>query len=251
MFGKSTEKRVVREADKIASMKEDMDALSWGRVLEIARLLQESSGDGAGVDLANELALIAQSNLSLNARLGIERAQASPRIMPSGIEVLEGGLADAAIKNQENAVGFALAFEEPDPDLEELEMEELEVAKLEVESVRPDFSEEDHVSQQPQLTSSEQSESTSPEQSEPANPGQFEQSESANPGQFEPTGPDPTVSADVLTPSDSGDSEELSGASHRQRFARFRNLYESRDGGLFVFEDEHGHLVAVDASKLA
>lgn len=33
-------------------------------------------------------------------------------------------------------------------------------------------------------------------------------------------------------------------------FARFRHLYESRDGGLCVFEDEHGHLVAVDASKL-
>ncbi|MEI3230121.1 MAG: hypothetical protein V8S24_02000 [Gordonibacter pamelaeae] len=32
---------------------------------------------------------------------------------------------------------------------------------------------------------------------------------------------------------------------------RFRNLYESRDGALCVFEDEHGHLVAVDASKLA
>ena len=37
----------------------------------------------------------------------------------------------------------------------------------------------------------------------------------------------------------------------KRRFARFRNLYESRDGGLCVFEDEHGHLVAVDASKLA
>ena len=37
----------------------------------------------------------------------------------------------------------------------------------------------------------------------------------------------------------------------RRRSARFRNLYESRDGGLCVFEDEHGHLVAVDSSKLA
>ena len=36
-----------------------------------------------------------------------------------------------------------------------------------------------------------------------------------------------------------------------ERFSRFRNLYESRDGSLCVFEDEHGHLVAVDASKLA
>lgn len=40
-------------------------------------------------------------------------------------------------------------------------------------------------------------------------------------------------------------------AARHDAFARFRRLYESRDGGLCVFEDEHGHLVAVDASKLA
>ncbi|MEG0666570.1 hypothetical protein [Gordonibacter sp.] len=34
-------------------------------------------------------------------------------------------------------------------------------------------------------------------------------------------------------------------------FSRFRSLYESRDGTLCVFEDEQGHLVAVDSSKLA
>lgn len=30
----------------------------------------------------------------------------------------------------------------------------------------------------------------------------------------------------------------------------FKTLYESRDGGLCLFEDEKGHLVAVNASKL-
>lgn len=33
--------------------------------------------------------------------------------------------------------------------------------------------------------------------------------------------------------------------------ARFQSLYQSRDGRLCLFEDEHGHLTAVDASKLA
>lgn len=33
--------------------------------------------------------------------------------------------------------------------------------------------------------------------------------------------------------------------------ARFRRLYESRDGKLCLYEDEHGHLVAADASKFA
>ena len=41
MFGNTTEKRIVREADKIISLKEDVDALSWGRVLEIGKRLQD------------------------------------------------------------------------------------------------------------------------------------------------------------------------------------------------------------------
>ncbi len=32
--------------------------------------------------------------------------------------------------------------------------------------------------------------------------------------------------------------------------ARFRHLYESRDGLLALFEDQYGHLTAVDTSKL-
>ncbi|MBQ3106738.1 MAG: hypothetical protein IJC51_04655 [Eggerthellaceae bacterium] len=34
-------------------------------------------------------------------------------------------------------------------------------------------------------------------------------------------------------------------------FARFQLLYESRDGKMAVFEDEHGHIVAVDTARLA
>lgn len=35
------------------------------------------------------------------------------------------------------------------------------------------------------------------------------------------------------------------------RFAQFKNVYESRDGKLCVFEDEAGHIVAVNAKRLA
>ena len=35
------------------------------------------------------------------------------------------------------------------------------------------------------------------------------------------------------------------------KFSQFRNVYESRDGKLCVFEDESGHLVAVNAARLA
>ena len=40
-------------------------------------------------------------------------------------------------------------------------------------------------------------------------------------------------------------------ASHPRLPARFSHLYESRDGALCLFEDEFGHLHAVDSSRLA
>ena len=66
MFGNTTEKRIVREADKIISLKEDVDALSWGRVLEIGKRLQDLESEGEAGDLAREVVTIAQSNLSLS-----------------------------------------------------------------------------------------------------------------------------------------------------------------------------------------
>ena len=38
--------------------------------------------------------------------------------------------------------------------------------------------------------------------------------------------------------------------SMKCRLARFSQFYESRDGALAVFEDEHGHLQAVDVKRL-
>lgn len=40
-------------------------------------------------------------------------------------------------------------------------------------------------------------------------------------------------------------------ASFEGALARFAALYESRDGKLLLFEDEQGHLQAVDAKRLA
>ena len=36
----------------------------------------------------------------------------------------------------------------------------------------------------------------------------------------------------------------------RNQFANFRHMYESRDGGLCVFKDEHGHLESERATRL-
>ena len=41
MFEGFVERRIARDADRIVALKEEMDALSWGRVLEIGRRLQE------------------------------------------------------------------------------------------------------------------------------------------------------------------------------------------------------------------
>lgn len=62
----------------------------------------------------------------------------------------------------------------------------------------------------------------------------------------------PTFCAnDASRSADEADACDADERPSRKRFARFRHLYESRDGALCVFEDEHGHLMAVDASKLA
>ena len=100
MFSTSTSKRVAREAEKIVSIKEDMDAVSWTRVLEIGNQLQEGVDEAERVSLACELVSIAQSNRSLYTRLGLDPEPSSSRVMASGIEVMEGGLAEAAIEKR-------------------------------------------------------------------------------------------------------------------------------------------------------
>lgn len=112
MFGKSTEKRVIRDADKIVSLKDDIDALSWGRVLELGKLLKGGSTDIEYAECGRELVVIAQSNLSLKARLGIvdhpaQDESISHTFMASGLEVMEGGLAQAAIELKSDAKGHS------------------------------------------------------------------------------------------------------------------------------------------------
>lgn len=117
MFGNTAEKRIAREADKVASMKEDLDALSWGRVLDIGKQLQAKGSDET--DLGAELVSIAQANLSLATRLGIDPAPPESRVMASGMEIVEGGLAEAALEDASNlpaaeaACGFAAGVETP------------------------------------------------------------------------------------------------------------------------------------------
>lgn len=186
MLGSSTEKRVMREADRIVSMKDDMDALSWGRVMEIGKLLQVQTTVDVQQGYARELVTIARANLSLASRLGIDSSSSSGQVMASGMKIIEGGLAEAAVSEQ------STDEEEPTMSTEELFDEDRPAGASGV----------------PYIDSSTQA------------------------GQVAEGVPEREICAN-------------------RRLGRFCNLYESRDGSLCVFEDEHGHLVAVNASKLA
>ena len=305
MFGKSTEKRVAREADKIVSLKEDMDAISWTRVLEIGKLLQEGVEEADRVALARELVSIAQSNRSLYTRLGIAPARAPARVMASGIEVLEGGLAEAAIEERvEQVEKRALppvavpSPAEPEPRADEPSEIDFQAAEVQVECdlvAKNDPDEDDFAEAAHAATAGEpapapvQAPAPAPEP-EPDKPltideliaaaTQLEEAvdelEAAAAEIDEPAASEAPVTSDDPTeplqpvaaaPEPAPQSEQTPEPepalqpepqakpqpklAKKRRFARFRNLYESRDGGLCVFEDEHGHLVAVDSSKLA
>ncbi|MBX9033801.1 hypothetical protein [Gordonibacter massiliensis (ex Traore et al. 2017)] len=380
-------------------MKEDLDALSWGRVLDIGKQLQAKGSDEA--DLGAELVSIAQANLSLATRLGIDPAPPESRVMASGMEIVEGGLAEAALEDASNlpaaeaACGFAAGVETPasaeepivrtgfeagaaveggeaatfDPQeppqvpafrsktelplvimpsqghvvepcgehAPVLERGEEDVAGGDRTVDAPScaltgegeagsstgLGAEGGVGDAPSALSAEDgsvaedAEPFDPEpapdptpcvseqialEPEPAHPASEPDSvqpaaetepvrsaakaeyavepETARavdeaepvpsgaaaapgrpadtPGSYRPEdavescADAPTFCAnDASRSADEADACDADERPSRKRFARFRHLYESRDGALCVFEDEHGHLMAVDASKLA
>lgn len=62
---------ILRRADKIATMKQDFDGVSWDRIIELGdRMMLEDDAD-ARADYNAEIRLIARANLSLSYRLGI------------------------------------------------------------------------------------------------------------------------------------------------------------------------------------
>lgn len=86
---KSPEQNIIAEAEKVGSMKESLDALSWNRVAEIAKELQNEVSDEDRQEYGRELLAISQANTSLLGKLGISAASLSGQHMPSGIEMLQ------------------------------------------------------------------------------------------------------------------------------------------------------------------
>lgn len=260
MFSTSTAKRVAREAEKIVSLKEDMDAVSWTRVLEIGNQLQEGVDEAERVSLACELVSIAQSNRSLYTRLGLDPEPSSSRVMASGIEVMEGGLAEAAIEERGDREGRRPPIVEAPSIESEVFVEEPSEADFQVAGVQAecdlvaknDPDESDFIEAAEAVARVDSPSAPLPVDPEPVDPAPV-----AEPAaQVEATKPEePSSTQPQQEPRPEPEPESVAAPKEKpprqRRFARFRNLYESRDGGLCVFEDEHGHLVAVDSSKLA
>lgn len=213
----------MREVDKVVSMKEDVDAMSWGRVLEIGRQLQTELSDGDRAVLGRELVGIAQSNVLMRTRLGIDDPLSDVygnHALASGNEVREDGLAEAS------AVFTEMLLTDGEPEFE-LEFEPDEGPMLDTSLFH------DHTDRpSPEVTS------------QPDREGETDGSEAVfrrvHDGESSST-------------SDRSEGSNAESGLKQQpgRFGCFHNLYESRDGSLCVFEDEQGHLIAVDSSKLA
>ena len=270
------ERRIARDADRIVALKEEMDALSWGRVLEIGRRLQELALGEEAEGLAQELVGVALSNISLEAKLGIEPKRAGLKTLASGMQVIEGGLAEAS-SGEASLSDNGSQPKEPLPDGDRapdcdrmpdaspcsVGLSSERVESLPVEDLMFDFTGEfcDPFD--------EELESFFDDPDQPAETAVLsvlaEEKVPAAEGKEVAVNADPSVAAqasDEGQSSTKGDFEAseqaasktvgqtASQAAPKEKFATFRSLYSSRDGALCLYEDESGHLVAVDSSKL-
>lgn len=89
MFRKSAEQQIMREADRLVSMKEDIDAMSWSRVTEIAKLLQEEHAEAQRQEWARELLSIARTNSWVLDKFGVAAEDMTGQMISSGIEKQE------------------------------------------------------------------------------------------------------------------------------------------------------------------
>ncbi|MEG0096152.1 MAG: hypothetical protein RR671_01560, partial [Raoultibacter sp.] len=118
MFKAKAERQIAQAADKIVSQKERIDAMSWGRVTEIAYILQNGCDEATTMRLGFELSGIANSNISLYVKLGIIEGVHTGQMMPSGIEVLGdshlGKESKPAVSSSENVSGSLMEQVETD-----------------------------------------------------------------------------------------------------------------------------------------
>lgn len=310
MFGNRM-KQMIREADRIVSLKQDMDSLSWGRVQEIAKELQDGPSTQQVEELGRELAVIAQINLSMFSRMGVipqtmwstnqsapaaanaagivvTDDESNPVILPSGMEVIEGGLVEAVLENPELAT-VPLNPVSPTPgspaeDLlsnalaEESEFLDNPARSFDFDGEAQTQQPDETAEKEPPASASDLSARVSGHPTESldgaASAEELQDLPKEESGKEEETGSRPDASPnpeDVSSENGTARKDDGGGKPSQQdspgeqssesaadgsvltggQFANFRHIYESRDGSLCVFKDEHGHLVSVRASRLA
>ena len=279
ILGDAVDRRVERKVSRIVARREERGISSWQRVLEIGSLLREGDVDESRREaLAQELQQVARESLAFYDRLGIDGGGSARRVMPSGMEVLEGGLAEAALKRSakaekaDAAEGPAAAeapsdAEAPPAAPEPSERKDRPTAQAEtIEAFRSEESWDDLLGSLDEPAQEEgwgAPRAEGPSTGEGSGSGRACGEEPSSDGEAADGGEDadekaeaesadgPSASAAAACEAEAPASpEEGREASPRARFACFKLLYESRDGSLCVFEDERGHLVSVDAPKL-
>ena len=267
MRGGGKQKRIMKEADRIVSLKEDIDMLSWDRVLEIGKRLAAPLSDDERKQISDELIGIAQSNIGLSFRLGITTLPSQGSVMASGMEVIAGGLAETALVadgKRELPMDDSEDFEPEEPLVLDGASCESDVLPASQEHSSPEsVSFASEVPPAPEDTTCESDmqpvfDDASLESEQETAACSIEADETGDVSLRE-TPPRLSVRIEptprrmrFVTKSSAHKSRSASTAAvTKSHVATFRHLYESRDGSLAVFEDKDGHLVAVDSSKLA
>lgn len=251
MFGRKTaEEEVIVRADRIASLKENFDALSWNRVSEIAEELRKEVSIDEKLEFARELTAISRANTDLFEKLGISANEFSGKMMPSGIEMLEEGIAIDPKRAKRTAK--KKKKEKSQSDSEEASPGVLPTATEKASpGILPDPEEEPT-----DFFSSPSDESFIPRGSV--------SDESPEEKQVELTAElvmdvvsrydidiEPEVLAALLEELDPSEKQIGNQEMQKQDFARFSQIYSSKDGLFCLYRDGDEHMVAVDASKFA
>lgn len=245
-----SEQLIIKNADKIASMVEDLDALSWARITEIGQRLAESISEEERHILGRELKSIAQANSSLYEKLGIHAPDRTGILMASGIEIMEG-FAQENSKPQVYETVSSLEEADLTSDFfsseEQSEDEFIQRGKsnlVPIDTQQSPFlvsltdsfidSEPDFDLEPPPLPLNNHKDSEKKKSLEQSN----------------------QIFEGLLFQEDKDYSETersenpVQSKKQKHDFSTFKQLYEGRSSGLCLYEDAHGHIVAVDSSKL-
>ena len=258
--------------------------MSWNRVVEIAQRLCQLDISEEVTDMAQELMGIAHSNTSLEAHLGFTPPRLNEQTTASGMRPIDDDDNTPFILDAEKAdlLEKPLFDDENMPkdlisDYAKTSAEDIFTEKVSPESTFDSelsaFLGEEESDKVSVVVKAPRAESLTPvvepvsaptAESVPVPAPAPAPVSAATPVPAEepvitPTAePAPVPTAESVpaptpapapAPTDA-DASKSKGGLRAKKFATFRNLYSSRDGALCLYEDENGHLVAVDSTKL-